>query len=175
MRKHTRRRHVVPLPPPGLRPRLAADQVQDLGLVHWQNLDALAKGEGTVDLLWQVVGGVFTWCKAADMLAARRPDYQPAVDEMRAQLDLCTRLVERYGATGRVLFTGTDYQLAKRGAEVMDELAKVVDRPMAVAAAEWSEREVNRLAERARQHQRTAPTAPVFPKAPAIAEADVPY
>jgi hypothetical protein len=167
MRKRTRRRIVVPMPPPGLRPKLSADQVQDLGLAHWENLDALAKGEGTVDLLWQVVGGVFTWSKAADLLATRCPDYQPAVDEMRAQLDLATRLVERYGATGRVLLTGPDYQLAKRGAAVMDELAKVVDRAIAVAAADWSEAYVSQLAAR---HAR-----PVFPKAPAIADADIPY
>jgi hypothetical protein len=144
-RKHTRRRAVNPVPP-WLRPRLAADQVQDLGLVHWQNLDALAKGEGTVDLLWQVVGGVFTWARVADTLAARNAMYAPAVDEMRAQLELVTRLVERCGATGRVVFTGPDYQLAKRGADVMDELAQVVDRDTAIAAAEWSEARVNALA-----------------------------
>lgn len=151
MRKRTRRRVVVPLPPPGLRPRLASEQVLDLGLVHWQNLDALARGQGDEALLWQVVGGVFTWSKVADELAARNPDYRPAVDEMRAQLGLVTRLVERYGRTGRVLLTGVDYQLAKRGAEAMDELARAVDRRTAVAAAEWSEARVNALAVRGRR------------------------
>jgi hypothetical protein len=146
MRKRTRRRIVVPMPPPGLRPRLAPDQVLDLGLAHWQNLDALAKGEGTVDLLWQVVGGVLTWSRVADLMAARNASYAPAVDELRAQLELATRLVERYGATGRVLLTGPDYQLAKRGAQAMDELAAAVDRPTAIAAAEWSEAKVNELA-----------------------------
>lgn len=168
MRKHTRRRVVIPMPPPGLRPKLAPDQVRDLGLAHWQNLDALAKGQGTEQLLWQIVGSVFTWSRVADLLYARNPSYEPAVNEMRAQLELATRLVERYGATGRVGLTGADYQLAKRGALVMDKLAEVVDRPTAVIAAEWSEARVNSLAER------TAP-APVFPKAPEITEADVPY
>jgi hypothetical protein len=144
MRKHTRRRIVHPVPP-WLRPKLSADQVQDLAIVHWHNLDALAKGQGDEQLLWQVVGGVLTWSRVADLLAARNADYTPAVDEMRAQLELATRLVERYGATGRVIFSGLDYQLAKRGAEVMDQLAQVVDRPTAVAAAEWSEAKVNAL------------------------------
>ena len=146
MRKRTRRRVIVPMPPPGLRPRLDAGQRLDLGLAHYQNLDQLAKGEGNEELLWQIVGGVFTWSRAADLLAARNADYTPAVDEMRAQLELVTRLIERYGATGRVLLTGLDYQLAKRGAQVMDELADVVDRHTAIAAAEWSEAKVNALA-----------------------------
>lgn len=168
MRKRCHRRVVNPVPP-WLRPRLTEDQVRDLGLAHWENLDALATGQADVDLLWQVVGGVFTWCRVADLLFERSKDYEPAVDEMRAQLDLATRLIERYGATGRVLLTGPDYQLAKRGATVMDELAKVVDRATAVAAADWSEAKVNDLA------QRCTTAKPVFPKASGITEADIPY
>lgn len=147
MRK-PRRRPITPQPPPGLRPKLDAGQLVDLGLVHFQNVDAIAKGEGTESLLWQVVESVLTWSRAADLLAARRPDYQPAVDEMRAQLELVTRLVERYGATGRVLFTGIDYQAARRGVEVMDALALAVTRADAIAAADWSEREVARMVKR---------------------------
>jgi hypothetical protein len=167
MRKHTRRRVLNPVPP-WLRPRLTADQQLDLGLAHWQNLDALAKGEGTVDLLWQVVGGVLTWSRAAELLHARNASYEPAVAQMTDQLALAERLVQRYRATGRVLLTGPDYQLAKQGADVMDQLAAVVDRATAVAAAEWSERRVNEWATQ-------GPATPVFLKAPAIAEADVPY
>lgn len=146
MRKHCKRRRTAPLPPLGLRPRLTSGQVLDLGLAHMSNLDTLAKGLGDETLLWQVVGGVLTWSRVADLLAARNPNYTPAVDEMRAQLELATRLVERYGATGRVLLTGVDYQLAKRGVQAMDELAEAVDRPTAIVAAEWSEQRVNRLA-----------------------------
>lgn len=145
MRKSCHRRPVTPLPPRGLRPRLAPGQVRDLGLVHWSNLDALATGHGSEQLLWQVVGGVLTWSRVAEMLAERNADYTPAVQEMRAQLELSTRLVQRYGASGRVGLTGPDYQLAKRGAAVMDELAVVVDRATAVAAADWSERRVQMM------------------------------
>lgn len=145
MRKHCPRRAIAPQPPPGLRPKLDAGQLVDLGLVHYQNVDAIAKGEGCESLLWQVVESVLTWSRAADLQAARLPDYQPAVAEMRAQLDLATRLVERYGATGRVLFSGPDYQLAQRGIEVMDQLAQAVTRADAIAAADWSERQVQRM------------------------------
>lgn len=138
MRKHTPRR-IVPKLPRWLRPRLAADQVRDLELVHLVNLDAIARGDANEATLWQVVGGVFTWCKVAELLAT-------GIDEMNEQLALATRLVQRYGRTRRVLFTGAEYQLAKRGVDVMNQLAAIVDRPTAIAAAEWSEQRVQQIA-----------------------------
>jgi hypothetical protein len=91
------------------------------------------------------VGGVLTWSRAADLLHARNPDYAPATEEMRAQLELVTRLVERFGRTGRVILTGVEYQLARRGVAVMDAIAEAVDRPTAIAAADWSEARVAAL------------------------------
>lgn len=126
-------------PPRGLRPRLAPEQLLDLGLAHVVNLDAIARGEADESLLWQWVGGVLTWSRVAIMLDRGAP-------EMLEQVRLATRLVQRYGRTGRVLFTGTDYQIAKDGVALMDELARLVDRPTAIAAADWSERKVAQMA-----------------------------
>jgi hypothetical protein len=140
-RKHRHRRVWVPMPPRGLRPKLAADQVTDLALAHLTNLDLISKGLAGEEELWQMVGGVLTWHKAAELL-------QLGQDEMAAQLELATRVVERYGRLGRVGFSGTEYQVAKRGVDVMDALASMVDRPTAIAAAEWGERAVNGMRER---------------------------
>lgn len=137
-RKHRPRRVWVPLPPRGLRPKLAADQITDLALAHLTNLDLISKGQANEQELWQMVGGVFTWTKAAELLDL-------GVDEMRAQLELATRVVERYGRTGRIGFSGVEYQLAKRGVDVMDALASAVDQVTAIAAAEWGEHQVNKL------------------------------
>jgi hypothetical protein len=140
-RKHTRRRVWIPLPPKGLRPRLDASQQTDLALCHIMLLDDIAQGRGTEQTLWDFCAAVFTWCKAAE--AANHPDHLPC---MAAQLELATRVVERYGATGRVGFSGPEYQLAKRGIDAMDALAETTDRITAMAAAEWSEGVINRLA-----------------------------
>ena len=138
-RKHTPRRRITPLPPRGLRPRLTRDQLLDLGLAHVVNLDLIARGEAGEPMLWDYAGAVLTWSRVAILL-------DRGVPEMAAQLGLAARLVERYGRSGRVLFTGTDYQLAKAGVEIMDELAALVDRPTAIAAANWSERKVEQMA-----------------------------
>lgn len=145
-RKRCQRRVIVPMPPRGLRPRLAADQVRDLALAHNENLHTISRGEADEATLWQAVGGVLTWSRVADMLDRGQ-------DEMRAQLELVTRVVERFGATGRIGFTGLEYQAAKRGVMVMDALAEIVDRPTAIAAAEWSEARVNAM-EAAHRHQK---------------------
>ena len=138
-RKHTPRRRVTPLPPRGLRPRLTRDQLLDLGLAHVVNLDVIARGEAGEPLLWDYAGAVLTWSRVAILL-------DRGVPEMTEQLRLSARLIERYGRTGRVLFDGTDYQLAKAGIDVMDQLAAIVDRPTAIAAANWSEGKVAQMA-----------------------------
>lgn len=144
MRKRTRRRLIVPLPPRGLRPRLTRDQQLDLGLVHNLNLAAIADGTADETLLWHYVGGVLTWSKVADLL-------QVGCSEMAEQVRVATRLVERYGRTGRVLFDGPDLERARDGVAIMDQLAEIVDRPTAVAAAEWSERTVQAMEQYERQ------------------------
>lgn len=141
-RKTCRRRVIVPLPPRGLRPTLSADQVRDLALAHHVNLDDVATGRAGVDVLWQMAGGVLTWSRVADLLRVHQA-------EMAQQLEVVNRTVARYVATGRVGFSGADYQLAKRGVTVMDELALIVDTPTAVAAAHWSDARVNAMAAQA--------------------------
>lgn len=140
-----RRRHVpskaelLARLPRHMRPKLTKDQRIDLGLAHVVNLDLIRTGEADEALLWQYVGGVLTWSRVAELLESGQ-------EEMRAQFDLASALVERYGRTGRVLFTGPEYQLAKLGMGYMDDLAEIVDQPTAALAADWSELQVSAMA-----------------------------
>lgn len=132
-------RHVVvPLPPRGLRPKLSRTQVIELGICHMQNLDDIARGCATEQVLWHVVEAALTWSRVAQLL-------QAGVPEMTRQVELSKDLIRRYGRTGRIAFTGPEYLLAKEGIDVMDQLAEIVDKPTAVAAAEWSEAQVAML------------------------------
>jgi hypothetical protein len=56
-----------------------------------------------------------------------------------------TPLLDRYRRTGRVGFSGTEYQSAKAACEMMDQLAAVVDKDVASVAADQSEDFVNKL------------------------------
>jgi len=124
--------------PRAFRPKLTRHQLVDLGLCHLANLDAIASGQAEPALIWDYVSSIFTWWKVAQLL-------QAGIPEMNEQLEVATRLVERYGRTNRVRFDGPDLQLAKAGIDVMDQLAEIVDRPTAMQAVDWSEAEVAKL------------------------------
>jgi hypothetical protein len=117
---------------------LTATQIRDLSLCHLVNLDAIAAGGADETILWQWAGSVFTWSRAAELTTIGIP-------EMAAQLALAESVVERWRRTGRVGFSGTEYQRAKDGVAIMDELARVTPRRLAVHAANWSENRMNEL------------------------------
>ena len=130
-------------------PRLTERQLHALSLVHVVNLDAIAKGEADVHMMWEFVGGALTWWRAAELSGL-------GVDELRPQYELAMRLVERYRRTGLVRFDGPDYLLAKDGLALMDALASSVPHAVAAAAAEWSEAETQRLADALPEPQEAA-------------------
>lgn len=133
MPRSTSQRPHIPVAYKRPRARLTPDQVRDLALVHNMTLDALAKGHAGPAVMWELVEGALTWSRVADLIHLDQ-------DEMRGHLELATRVVERYGATGRVALEGMEYDVARHGVMVMDELASRVDVITAIAAAEWSER-----------------------------------
>jgi hypothetical protein len=126
------------MPPRALRPRMDAERVRALGLVHIANLDLMAKGQAGAEVLLQVMGGTLTWHRVAQVLGRGEA-------EMVDQLELMNAVFERFRAHGRVLFTGLEYQRAKHGVDVQDALAELVDEHTAVEAATWSEAQVHRL------------------------------
>lgn len=118
--------------PRALRPRLDDKQQRDLDLCHLVNLDAIATGQADPQIMWDVVACVLTWSYVARELQSGEP-------EMAEQTALALRLIDRWERTGRVLFDGPDYQLAKQGLDVMRQLASLTDQPTAAAACLWSD------------------------------------
>lgn len=130
--------------PRAFRPRLQASQITELGICHWQNVDAVRAGAADAQVMWSMAGGILTWSRIAELL-------QAGVPEMKAQLEMMERMIVRWKRTGRIGLSGLDLQLAKDGADFMDQLAALVDKPTAIAAATWSELEVQRLADQAQE------------------------
>lgn len=120
--------------------RLPLDRrdVVSLEIAHIDTLNEIARGRGTGQTMWDWVSNVLTWSRAADLMELGQ-------DEMREQLALAHRLIERQQSSGRVAFDGPDLQLARHGVDVMDELARQVTRGQAMSAAHWSEQRLARL------------------------------
>lgn len=138
MRKRSRRKVIVPLPPPGMRPKLEAHRVRDLDILHHVNLDTIARGQAEPAMLWDMAGGVLTWHRAALLTGIGIP-------EMEEQQAMAVSVIERFKRTGRVGFSGTELEVARRGVGVMDALAKTVDKAVAYEASAWAEDEINRI------------------------------
>lgn len=152
-RKRCHRRPIVPVPPRGLRPTLAPDQVRDLALCHLVNVDAIASGQADADTLWQWAGGVLTWSRVAELSPAWDDS---AREQIKAGLDLVQAVADRWIRTGRVGFSGAELVAARQLVELQDAMAEAVDRPTAIRAADWSEATLNRVRLAATQRRQQA-------------------
>jgi len=138
MKKRCNRRPTFALPPPGLRPKLRPEDLTKIGLMHVETLDAIARGEATQEQLLDWCENVFTWTFVAQLLGKGE-------QEMLGQTALATRLIDRWARTGAVRFSGQDYQMAKWGVAIMDQLAAETDTATAARAAIWSTECLRRL------------------------------
>lgn len=132
MKKRCNRRPVLVRPPPGLRKKLSADKLRDLSIAHNETLDALARGGAGIDTLWHMVEAAYLWSYVAEV-------EQAGVPEMVEHLNLVRAVLDRYERTGRVGFSGLEYQQARDGVAVMDQLAALTDQTTAESAALYSE------------------------------------
>ncbi len=123
-RKRCRRKYVPAM--------LTAVQVRDLDTTHLQTLDDIARGLGTEALLMQWAGAVATWGRVARMRGE-------GVPEMAEQAAVVAGMRERFARTGRVGFSGLEYQTARRGVAAMNALAEVTDLATAKRAADLAE------------------------------------
>jgi hypothetical protein len=146
MRKATRRKKLVPVPPPGLRAKLDAPQLLAVDIAHHANLDTIARGGADANALWDLAGAVLTWHRVAEKIGTGIP-------EMTEQLHMATAVIERFKRTGKVGFSGTEYQVARAGADQMSALARVADEEVVIEAMAWMHVEINRIAAAALQER----------------------
>ncbi|XVJ69855.1 MAG: hypothetical protein HEQ39_09525 [Rhizobacter sp.] len=125
---------------------LAKDQITDLGLAHFANLESIAQGKATEEILYQWIGGALTFSRIAELMAKDHPAaLAEAVAAMGKLLTISEAVTERYKKTGRVLFTGPELQFAREAVQWMDSLAESCDKRTAIRAADWSEAKLNQM------------------------------
>ena len=117
---------------------LAADQVRDLAISHHSHVDDVAHGRATIETAWEMAGAALGWSRIAQQLGQGET-------EMAQDLHVIRALIDRWQRTGRVAYTGIEYQQAKAGLEVADQLARLTDLITARAAVDWAENRINVL------------------------------
>lgn len=150
MKRHHSRRRWQAKPPPGLRPKLDRSQVTRLALAHHENVAAIARGDGTPEILQDHQHAAMSWLLATRELAAAGGSerFAEAISVLEAAIVACGDMAERYRRCGRVGFTGPEHQVAVTAADWMDAVAEVVDRDTARRAVLAS---TSMLGARARQ------------------------
>ena len=90
--------------PRAFQPELTAAQQRDLTMCHRVNLDAVHTGHAEPAILWDWLGWALVRWKVAELEGAGELETQ-------GQLEVATRMVERFARTGFVLFDEHDYQV----------------------------------------------------------------
>lgn len=119
--------------------KLTPQQVRDLSLVHHQNLDAIAKGAAGSDTMQEWAESVHARSRVAELVGAGAP-------EMADHLEVVASVVDRFKRTGKVGFSGQEYQRAKDGVSTMDQLAEMTTQVKAIEAIHWSAKRCRVLA-----------------------------
>jgi hypothetical protein len=125
----------------GLRPKLQPETTRDLELVHLELLDSLMKGDATEETAYQIVAGLLTHWAMADSRGLE------CTEVLLGGIECMSAVIARADRLGRWGLSGPEYQSLKECVEYEDAVAKMIDAPTAMRAADWSEMIINKIAD----------------------------
>lgn len=141
-----KQRRVPEVVPKFWRPKLAPATKLDAKLAHHDLVHRLETGAATVADLWDWMETGFTYSQMMRMLhedGERFTDEaeQAVADQLNTYPAVCQRLREKR----RVGLSGPELQIARQAAQVFDGLIDLDRNGIAVAAVQWSERQMSRI------------------------------
>ena len=128
-----------PLVPKFWQPKVAPSVQNTSQIYHWQNLTAITRGEADELLLWDWVESGLTYSEMMRLLEVDGTDFTgEAKAAIAEQIEIQPAIVARFRRTGKIGFSGTELNIAKAAAHVMDSLITMDRHGIAWAAREWS-------------------------------------
>lgn len=135
---YAKRQHLAQLPK-FWQPKLDTSQVIDAKVIHWDLIDRFTSGTANVVDLWDWIETGFTLSQMMYLLTEDGVEFTyEAQAALAEQLGIYEDVIARYRTTGRVGFNGTQLQIARAAAHVMDGLIDMDRHGIAVKAARWS-------------------------------------
>jgi hypothetical protein len=146
-RNAARAKHqAYPLIPKFWQPKVKPEVQSTCRIIHWNNITSISKGLADEPFMWEWVECCLTYKEMMRLLikdgVQMTPEAQAAIAE---QLECWPVVVKRYRATGLVGFTGTELNIARAAAHVMDELIGLDRNGIAWAARTWSNLEMPKV------------------------------
>lgn len=133
-------------PPKWFRPRLTSEQQTTCKVIHWDLITRITGPAATKDDMLEWIANALTYSQMMALLIEDGREFTTEACELVAeQLEIVPKLVDRYRATGRVGFTGTELQVARAAAYVMDDVIELDRHGIADQAARWSVEQMRRI------------------------------
>lgn len=140
------KRKTYPLIPRFWQPKVAPALQLTCRVIHWDNIESFTQGTADEALMWDWVECGLTYGEMMRLFIQDGIEFTPEAQAAIAeQLECWPAVVQRFRATGRVGFTGTELNIARAAAHVMDELISMDRHGIAWAARHWSNEQMDKL------------------------------
>jgi len=140
------KRTEYPLIPKWFQPKVPPTLQSTCQIIHWDNITAISHGQADEALMWDWVECGLTYGEMMRLLVLESVEFTPEAQAAIAeQLECWPAVVRRFRATGRVGFTGTELNIARAAANVMDALIGMDRHGIAWAARVWSNAQMERI------------------------------
>jgi len=142
----TATRQHYPLIPKWFQPKVAQSVQTTVQVYHWQNITAIVGGKADASVLWDWVESALTYSEMMRLLQKDGTEFTPeAVTVIAEQLEITPLVVARFRRTSRVGFSGTELNIAKAAAHVMDSLIGMDRHGIAWQSRQWSNAQIELL------------------------------
>lgn len=140
------KRQVYPLIPKFWQPKVDPVKQLTAKVIHWDLIDRFTAGTADEEILWDWIEAGLTYSEMTRLLIADGVAItDEAVAAIRDHLEAFPVVAKRFQDTGRAVFTGTELNIARAAAHVMDQLIENDRHGIAWAAREWSNAEMTKL------------------------------
>ncbi|WP_313237867.1 hypothetical protein [Delftia acidovorans] len=145
MKRHHQHRAPAQLPK-FWRPKLAPTTKLSAKVAHHDLVHRLETGTATVADLWDWIETGFTYSQMFRLLWEDGEPLTPEAEAaIAAQLNTYPAVCQRLKKTKRVGLSGPELQIARQAAQVFDGLIDLDRNGIAVAAVQWSEKQMAQI------------------------------
>jgi len=145
-RQAARLKHQQQVLPKWFRPKATPEQQSTCKVIHWDMIANFTAGRATKEHLLEWISNALTYSKMMELMAEDGILFTDEAFQVLAdQLLIINPVVDRYRATGRAGFNGTELQIARAAAYVMDDVIELDRHGIADRAARWSVEQMKRI------------------------------
>jgi hypothetical protein len=144
--QHQRRSESRALLPKFFQPKSTASRMLTTTIYHWDILSKFATDEADAQTMWAWVEAALVYSEMTRLLIKDGvPVSDEAIQAIDEQLEIVAQVIDRFAATGRVGFSGTELLIARAAGHVMDQLIAADRHGIFHAAYKWAQTEINKM------------------------------